>query len=54
MTSFFRWARCTKTSTSKAAKEMQSFVELPKVLLKIVSKIFQKQLLANALQNRCS
>ena len=41
MTSFFRWAPYTKFATSKTAKEMQSFIELPKVLLKFVIKISQ-------------
>ena len=54
ITSLFRWAPWTKPSTSKTAKEMQSFIELPQNLLKFVSKIFQKQPVANVLQNRCS
>ena len=37
--------------TCKTAKEMQSLMKLPKVLLKFVSKTFPKQSMANVLQN---
>ena len=53
MSGFFRWAPWAKPSTSKTIKEIQFFKELPKVLLKFVSKIFEKQSFANILQNWC-
>ena len=49
----FRGAPCTKLSRSKTAKEMESLMELSKVLLKFVSKTFQKHPFVDVLQNRC-